>query len=179
VDRAASTVCCTDQLFAHIRLNFQKRNWSAFVIPTFSGESLKTNCTLTQTARCYTFVTQNRVTSVLKLKTLTSCHQLYNEARSRLLLPWKNNKCYKFVCVGGGVPGPVGVCMRAHVALLTQHVTRVRHVVTSFVAPLAPPHFSTLSHKRYGFRGQCIEHEMCLLFSVQLLCETFLILRRI
>jgi hypothetical protein len=36
-----------------------------------------------------------------------------------------------------------GVQVRAflRVALLTQHETRMRHIVMSFVAPLAPPHF--------------------------------------
>jgi hypothetical protein len=33
-----------------------------------------------------------------------------------------------------------------HVALLVQHETRMRHIVTSFMAPLVPPYFSTLSH---------------------------------
>ena len=51
------------------------------------------------------------------------------------LLPWKSNKYYIFVCV----------CVRVHVALLIQHATRMRHIVTSYVAPLAPPYFSTFS----------------------------------
>jgi hypothetical protein len=38
-------------------------------------------------------------------------------------------------------------CACMHVALLIQHATRVRHIVTSFVALLAPPSFSTLPHK--------------------------------
>jgi hypothetical protein len=38
------------------------------------------------------------------------------------------------------------------VALLIQHAARVRHIVTSFVAPLVSPYFSTLSHKRHDFR---------------------------
>jgi hypothetical protein len=41
---------------------------------------------------------------------------------------------------------------RVHVALLIQHATRMRHIVRSFVAPQAPPHFSTLSNKRLDFR---------------------------
>ena len=40
-------------------------------------------------------------------------------------------------------------CM--YVALLIEHATRVRHIVTSFVEPLTPPNFSTLSHKRHDF----------------------------
>jgi hypothetical protein len=35
------------------------------------------------------------------------------------------------------------------VALLIQHATRMRHIVTSVVPPLASPHFSLLSHKRH------------------------------
>ena len=49
------------------------------------------------------------------------------------------------------------------VALLIQHATRMRHVVTSFVAPLAPPYFSTLSHKRHDFPEKVTEHKMCVL----------------
>jgi hypothetical protein len=75
------------------------------------------------------------------------------------LLPWKSNKYYIFVCVC--------VCARALVALLIQHATRMRHIVTLFVAPLAPPHFSKLFHKRHGFREKDIEYKMCLfIFSI-------------
>jgi hypothetical protein len=52
----------------------------------------------------------------------------------------------------------VCVCMLlrgcVHVALLIQYATRMRHILTSFVAPLSPLYFSTLSHKRYDFRGK-------------------------
>jgi hypothetical protein len=41
----------------------------------------------------------------------------------------------------------------ARVALLTYYENSMRHILTSFVAPLAPPYFSTLSHKRNDFRG--------------------------
>jgi hypothetical protein len=34
-------------------------------------------------------------------------------------------------------------CAYVHIALLIQHVTRMRHVMTSFVAPRYPLHFST------------------------------------
>jgi hypothetical protein len=39
--------------------------------------------------------------------------------------------------------------------------------------------FSTLSHKRHDFREKVIEHKMCVLISLQLSPETFVILRRI
>ena len=56
------------------------------------------------------------------------------------------------------------MCTCVHVSLLIQHATRMRHIVTSLVAPLAPPYFSTLSHKRYDFRKKLIEYKMCVLF---------------
>jgi hypothetical protein len=50
-----------------------------------------------------------------------------------------------------------------HVTLLNQHATRMRHIVTSFVAPLAPLYFSTVSHKRRDFWKKVTEHKMCVL----------------
>jgi hypothetical protein len=51
-----------------------------------------------------------------------------------------------------GCPGSLA-CARAYVRVPSciQHAIRLRHIVTSFVAPLAPPHFST-SHKQRDFR---------------------------
>ena len=47
------------------------------------------------------------------------------------------------------------VCLRTpvcvHVPVLIQHATRMRHIVTLFVAPQVPQYFSTLSHKRHDF----------------------------
>jgi hypothetical protein len=55
----------------------------------------------------------------------------------------------------------MGVCMcLVRVALLIQHATLLRHVVTSFVVPLAAPHFSTISHKRRDFRKKVTEHKI-------------------
>ena len=61
-------------------------------------------------------------------------------------------------------------CACWHVALHIHVATRMRHVVTSFVAPLVPPYFSTLSHKWHNFRGKKItEHKMwVLIFSTVL-----------
>ena len=49
---------------------------------------------------------------------------------------------------------------RKSVALLILHATRMRHIVTPFVAFLASSYFSTLSHKQHDFR----EHKMCVFF---------------
>ena len=50
-----------------------------------------------------------------------------------------------------------------HVPLFMQHETHMRHIMTSFLPPLAPPYFSTLSHKQHNFRKKVAEHKMCVL----------------
>ena len=103
------------------------------------------------------------------------------------LLLWKSNIYYIFVCVRARER--VGACRcpsawqwaRAYtrVTLLIQNVTRMRHIVTSFVAPLASPHFSTLSHKRRDFRKRVTAHEMSVLTFSTSFNWNILILRRI
>jgi hypothetical protein len=44
--------------------------------------------------------------------------------------------------------------------LLIEHATRMRHIVTSLVAPMTLPYFSTLPHKRHDFRENVIGHKM-------------------
>jgi hypothetical protein len=71
-------------------------------------------------------------------------------------------------------------CACDRVALLIQHANRMRPIILSVVAPLAPPHFSTLSHKRHDFRKRnVIEHKMCVPIFSEILTKIFLILRRI
>ena len=48
--------------------------------------------------------------------------------------------------------------------LLIQRVTRMLHILKSFEAPLAPPYFSTLSHKRHGFRKKVLDIKCVLVF---------------
>ena len=78
------------------------------------------------------------------------------------LMPWKI-KSILYFRVRACVRAIGRVNARARVALLIHHATRMRHIVTSFVAPLALPYFSTLSHKRHDFRKNNIEHKMCVL----------------
>jgi len=52
----------------------------------------------------------------------------------------------------------------ASVTLVIQHVKCVRPVLSPSVACPALPYFSTLSRKRYDFRGEKgAEHKMCVL----------------
>jgi hypothetical protein len=63
---------------------------------------------------------------------------------------------YLCVCVRAracGCPGTWAcTCACVHMVLLIQHSTRILHIVTSFEAPLAQTHFSTLSLKRKSKR---------------------------
>ena len=53
------------------------------------------------------------------------------------------------------------------------------HIVTSYAAPLAPPTFSKLSHKRHDFWKTLLNKKVCSDFLYKFLPKTFLILRRI
>ena len=52
-------------------------------------------------------------------------------------------------------------CAYVHIALLIQHATRTRHIVTSFVAPRSAPHFRHSLIKSAIFGKSVIEHKMC------------------
>jgi len=55
----------------------------------------------------------------------------------------------------------------------------LRRITLSSVACLAVPHTLPSSHKRHGFQKNVIEHTKTVLLSLQLLSETFIILKRI
>ena len=54
-------------------------------------------------------------------------------------------------------------CVRAcvRVTLFIQQLTRMRQIVTQFMAFLPRPHFSTLSQKWHYFRKKIFEYKMC------------------
>jgi hypothetical protein len=128
---------------------------------------------------------------VIWLKQDTQCtyHVTLRRVRESLL-QWKSNITCVCVCVcvcararGPGTWACACACLcaraprRVHVALFILHATRMRRIVTSFVAPRSPPYFLPLFHKRRDFRKNVIEHEVCvLIFSTT---KTFLIVRSI
>ena len=101
------------------------------------------------------------------------------------LLPWKSNKYYAFLCVCvcvcvcarvrgcGHQEAWTCACVWVHVVLLVQHDVLMRYIVTSFVAPLAPPYFSTFSHKCRDFREKVVIHRMYVLIFSTMFFETF------
>ena len=71
----------------------------------------------------------------------------------------------------------VCVCVCVCVCRLSYPVCKARASYYYRLSPL--PYFSTLSHKRYDFRGKkIIEHKTCVWFSLQHFLEIVLILRR-
>jgi len=59
-----------------------------------------------------------------------------------------------------------------------QHATHIRHIILSSVACLALQYFSTLPHSGTIFKKIYSTYNVCFQFSLQLLSETFLILRK-
>jgi hypothetical protein len=96
------------------------------------------------------------------------------------LLPWKRNKYYLLVgvcmysraCVR--VAGRVGVCMRIRACCLANpHAMRMRHIVTSFVAPQCGPNISTYLINGAIFVKKIIERKMCFDFLYNLCLKHF------
>ena len=64
------------------------------------------------------------------------------------------------------------------VALVIQHVKRMRRIMVPYVACLEIACFFTLFHEGQNFRKCVIENKICLLVFSTILSEIFLILRR-
>jgi len=48
-------------------------------------------------------------------------------------------------------------------AFVMEHAKRMRHIMLSFIARLVLPDLATLCRKPYDFRGNVIEHKLCVL----------------
>ena len=72
------------------------------------------------------------------------------------------------VCLGEWA----SACACVHVALLIQHASHMRHIVTSVVAPLAPSYISTYLINGTIFEKQLLNIKFLFLFSLKLLCKT-------
>ena len=59
-----------------------------------------------------------------------------------------------------------------------RHAKRMRRIILSSVATMAPPCFSTLSHKRHDLREKVVDREMCVLILATTFTETFPFARR-
>jgi hypothetical protein len=71
------------------------------------------------------------------------------------------------------------VCVYVWVALVIQLAKRMRRIILSSVVCLALPRVSTLSHKLHDFSKKLFIIKCVFGFSLQILSEIFLILRRI
>jgi hypothetical protein len=91
------------------------------------------------------------------------------------LVPWKSNKYYIFPCLCAracvrscAYVNPVRVCGCMGMCSLTYPVCHTH--VPCCLQSLAPPHFSTLPHKRNDFQKKVTEHKM----SVLIFSTTFI-----
>jgi hypothetical protein len=69
------------------------------------------------------------------------------------------------------------LCVCVSVALVIQHAVRMRCIIFSSVACPATQNISALSHKWHDFRGNVIEHKMCLLIFFTIMSKIFPIVR--
>ena len=122
---------------------------------------------LVQTSLCGNVLGRRNLCYVVNNKTGNDKYKRSTEARSR-------NHC----CRGNAVR--VSYTETVFVALGNQHAGFRCHIILSSLAYPALQYFSTLPHKRHDYRGKVIEYKMCpfFLFSLPLLSENFLILRR-
>ena len=91
-----------------------------------------------------------------------------------------NNEALSFInhiCSGKAISITYSECV--FVATFNQHAMRMRHIILPSVTCPAVPCFSTLSHKRHDFRKKIYWTQNVFCYSLHLVPETFLNLRRI
>ena len=80
-------------------------------------------------------------------------------------------------CCGHAIRTAYSECMS--VDLVIQLARLIHRIILLSVACMAVKYFSTLSHRRHDLRRKKLLNTCVFLFSLELLCEIFLILRRI
>ena len=82
-------------------------------------------------------------------------------------------------CHGKAINITYSECVCVSVDLVIQHSKHIRRIILSSVVCFPVPYFSTLSHKRHDFRKKLLNIKCVFWFSLKLLSEMFLIIRRI
>ena len=151
-------------------LNNIERHVTIFTKISQKERTLKTHSFLTRTYSYLTrliFIRAKNVSNESCTKQARQWMYKRNEVRSR-----------KHCCRGNAIT--ITYCEWVSLALAAQHAKRMRPIIFSFVACLELPYFSTLSYKEHDFGGKKLWNiNFVFWFSLQILSETFLILRRI
>ena len=80
---------------------------------------------------------------------------------------------YVRACVCVGSRARLRVHMRARVFPYLSNMQNACAVLHFRVSSLAPPHFSTKSHKRHDFQTKVIKYKTCVLFSLRFYLKHF------
>jgi len=123
-----------------------------------------------------TTVSKNKNEAIIR-SSLTRSVVIQKTRNVRIMQQWSGscNHC----CSGEGTSVTCCECMCVFVALGIQHAMCIHLIISSSVACPALQHFSTLSHKGHNLKKKLLDINCVFWFPLQLLSETFLVLRRL